>query len=172
MWIFDETLFGIAIRTAVIYLVVLGGLRLAGKRDTGQMTPLDLVLLLLLANAVQNAMTGPDTSVSGGIVAAATLLLVNSGVNRLGKRGRPVRRWLEGTPRLLVRSGHVVSENLEREHLSVDDLHQAFREHGVLSLGDVALAVLEVDGSISVLRNEELPQTARPHHRIHLVRHP
>ena len=75
-------------------------------------------------------------------------------------------------PRLLVRSGHVVSENLEREHLSVDDLHQAFREHGVLSLGDVALAVLEVDGSISVLRNEELPQSARPHHRIHLVRRP
>jgi uncharacterized membrane protein YcaP (DUF421 family) len=171
MWTFDETLLLIALRTAAIYVVVLGGLRLAGKRDTGQMTPLDLVLLLLLANAVQNAMTGPDTSLSGGIVAAATLLLVNTGINRLGTRNRRVRRWLEGTPRLLVRSGHVVQENLEREHLSVDDLHQAFREHGVQSLSDVALAVLEVDGSISVLRNEEMPQAARPHHRIHLLRH-
>ena len=172
MWNDSRTFLEIALRTAVIYAVILGGLRLVGKRETGQMTPLDLTLLLLLANAVQNAMTGPDTSLAGGIVAAATLLLVNSLVNRLVKRRGSVQGWVLGTPRVLVRSGQIIADNLEKERLSVDELHQALREHGVATVRDVALAVLEVDGSISVLRNDELPRAAQPHHRIRIVRHP
>jgi uncharacterized membrane protein YcaP (DUF421 family) len=171
MWIFDTTLLDIAFRTAVIYLVVLGGLRLLGKRETGQMTPLDLVLLLLLANAVQNAMTGPDTSLTGGIVAAATLLTVTVVTKRFGRRRGVVRGWLVGTPRLLIRSGEILRENLDKEGLSVDELHQALREHGVATVREVALAVLELDGSISVLKDDELPRSRQPHHRIRIVRH-
>ena len=83
MWIFNHTLLEIALRTTIIYVVVLIGIRLTGKREVGQMTPFDLVLLLLIANAVQNAMTGPDNSVTGGLAAALTLLGINAAVLRL-----------------------------------------------------------------------------------------
>lgn len=171
MWTFDSTLLLIVARTLMVYLVLLLGLRLTGKREVGQMTPFDLVLLLLLSNAVQNAMTGPDTSVSGGIVAAITLLLVNAFLTRLVGPRRHLRKLIEGTPRLLIHSGQVVMENLAKENLTVDELHQALREHGVSSITEVGLAVLEVDGSISVLKKDELPSTVRPHHRIRFLRH-
>lgn len=164
------TLLGIVGRTLVVYCVTLAGIRLAGKREVGQMTPFDLVVLLLLANAVQNAMTGPDTSLYGGIVAAATLLLVNAVVARLTWRSRRVRVWLEGTPRLLVRSGRVLHQNLIDERLSIEELHQALREHGVPTVEEVSLAVLEIDGTISVLKQDDMPTEVRPHHRVRLKR--
>jgi uncharacterized membrane protein YcaP (DUF421 family) len=169
MWLFDNTLLSIVLRTAIIYIVVLVGIRLSGKREIGQMTPFDLVLLLLIANAVQNAMTGPDTSITGGVVAAATLLLINTIVSRIVRRNKKLRTWVEGTPTILVRHGNVVPENLVKERIPIEELRQAFREHGVAALEDVALAVLEVDGTISVLTKEELPPTPRPHHRIKLL---
>src|SRR5258708_31697844 len=91
-----HTLLEIALRTIVIYLVVLIGVRLSGKREVGQMTPFDLVLLLLISNSVQNAMTGPDTSVLGGIAAATTLLLVNRLVAAISGRNRRLRKVIEG----------------------------------------------------------------------------
>jgi uncharacterized membrane protein YcaP (DUF421 family) len=165
MW----TLVGIAGRTLLIYVVVLTGIRLAGKREVGQMTPFDLVLLLLLANAVQNAMTGPDTTIQGGIVAAITLLLANGIVGRFAWRSRRVRTWLEGQPKLLIRSGVLLTKHLIEEHIRAEDVQQALREHGVATVKEVALAVLEIDGTISVLKNDELPQAQRPHHRIRIV---
>lgn len=168
MWSTAHTLVEIVIRTTIIYLVIVIGFRLSGTRQVGQMTPFDLALLLLIANAVQNAMTGPDTSLSGGIVAAVTLLIANALVSRVVWRHRRIRKWLEGTPRLLIHKGRILMENLEREKVTVDELHEALREHGIASIADVGLAVLEVDGTISVLKNDELPTPARPHHRIRL----
>lgn len=168
MGIMAHTFGEIVIRTTIIYFVILIGFRLTGKRQVGQMTPFDLALLLLIANAVQNAMTGPDTSLSGGIVAAVTLLIANALVSRVVWRHRRVRRWLEGTPRLLIHKGRIVMENLEREKVTIDELHQALREHGIVGVSDVGLAVLEVDGTISVLKNDEIPAPTRPHHRIRL----
>src|SRR5438874_6704489 len=95
----------IFVRTLVIYLVVLIGVRLSGKREVGQMTPFDLTLLLLLSNSVQNAMTGPDTSLLGGIIAACTLLLVNYGVAGISGSNRRLRRLIQGQPTLLVHDG-------------------------------------------------------------------
>jgi uncharacterized membrane protein YcaP (DUF421 family) len=92
----------IALRTAVIYLVVLIGVRLSGKREVGQMTPFDLTLLLLLSNSVQNAMTGPDTSLIGGVVAASTLLLLNYVVGSFSGRNRVFRHVVQGEPSLLI----------------------------------------------------------------------
>lgn len=163
-------LLGIAGRTLVVYLVTLAGLRLSGKREVGQMTPFDLAMLLLLANAVQNAMTGPDTTLLGGLVAAVTLLVANSLVARLSWRSRRVRALIEGTPRLLVRSGHVLQQNMIDERLSVEELHQALREHGVASIDDVALAVLEIDGTISVLKKDDMPTAPRQHHNMRMTR--
>ncbi len=169
MEIINHPLLEIALRTAIIYIVVLIGLRLTGKREVGQMMPLDLALLILLANAVQNAMTGPDTSLGGGLAAAATLLVLNVALTRVAWRHRKIRRLVEGTPTLLIRHGKILQENLAKEKLTSDDLHQALREHGIVSAGDVSLAVLEIDGSISVLKNDEMPAVTLPHHRMRFL---
>jgi uncharacterized membrane protein YcaP (DUF421 family) len=141
----------IALRTAAIYLVILVGLRLAGKREIGQMTVFDLVVLLLLANAVQNAMVGPDTSLAGGVLAAAILLLLNTVVARLRLRWPRLRRVIEGSPTLLVLHGEVIPDHLRREGLDQETLETALREHGVADVTGVEMAVLEIDGSISVV---------------------
>jgi uncharacterized membrane protein YcaP (DUF421 family) len=141
----------IVLRTAVIYLVILIGLRLAGKREIGQMTVFDLVVLLLIANAVQNAMVGPDTSLAGGVLAAVVLLALNAAVARLRLRWPRLRRMVEGSPTLLVLHGEVMADHLRREGLDQETLEAALREHGVADLSDVEMAVLEIDGSISVV---------------------
>ena len=117
MFISYQTLLEIVLRVSIVYAVVLVGIRLTGKREVGQMTPFDFVLLLLIANAVQNAMTGPDTSLPGGIIAAATLLCVNAIVTRLAWRNRGIRRTMECSPTLLVNNGKVLVKNLEKERI-------------------------------------------------------
>jgi uncharacterized membrane protein YcaP (DUF421 family) len=158
-----HTLVEIALRTTVIYLLVLIGIRLSGKREVGQMTPFDLVLLLLISNSVQNAMTGPDTSVAGGAVAAITLLIMNYLVAELSGGNRRFRKFVEGQPSLLVHDGQVLTAHLAKEHVSMDELERSLREHGVASYKDAALAVLEVDGSISVLKYDDIQPSASTH---------
>jgi uncharacterized membrane protein YcaP (DUF421 family) len=144
-----HVLLQIVLRTGVIYLLVLIGVRLSGKREVGQMTPFDLTLLLLLSNSVQNAMTGPDTSLLGGAVAAATLLILNYLVANVSGGNRRFRKLVEGEPSLLVHDGKV--------------LDRALREHGLNSPKQAALAVLEVDGSISCLKYDDIKSTASTH---------
>jgi uncharacterized membrane protein YcaP (DUF421 family) len=153
----------IVLRTGVIYLLVLMGVRLSGKREVGQMTPFDLTLLLLLSNSVQNAMTGPDTSLAGGAVAACTLLSLNYLVAEVSGTNRRFRRLIQGQPTLLIHDGKTIESHMAREHVSVDELQRALREHGINSIGQTALAVLEVDGSISCLKYEEIQQGSDSH---------
>lgn len=153
-------------RTVVIYLIVLVGVRLSGKREVGQMTPFDLTLLLLISNSVQNAMTGPDNSLVGGIAAAVTLLIMNYVIAELSGANRRFRKMVEGQPSLLIHDGHLIPAHMAKEHVSMDELERALREHGINTYHDVALAVLEVDGSISCLKYDEL----NPASHNHLVR--
>ena len=159
----SHVLLQIVLRTGVIYLLVLIGVRLSGKREVGQMTPFDLTLLLLLSNSVQNAMTGPDTSLAGGAVAAATLLLLNYGIAYLAGGNRRLRKFIEGEPSLLIHDGKVIPSHMARERVSMDELHRALREHGIQNCDQVALAVLEVDGSISCLKYDEIKPDANTH---------
>ncbi len=161
-----HVLIQIALRTAVIYFVVLLGVRLSGKREVGQMTPFDLTLLLLISNAVQNAMTGPDTSLLGGVVAASTLLVLNYLIAEVSGGNRRFRKFVQGQPSLLIHDGQVIESHMAKEHVSMDELQRALREHGIASYHDVALAVLEVDGSISCLKYDEI----KPDANTHLVR--
>ncbi len=157
----------IILRTAIIYVVVLLGVRLSGKREVGQMTPFDLVLLLLISNSVQNAMTGPDNTVVGGIAAAITLLVMNYVIADVSGANRRFRKLIQGQPSLLIHNGQVIATHMAKEHVSMDELERALREHGINSYRDVALGVLEVDGSISLLKYDELS----PASQNHLVRH-
>lgn len=158
-----HVLLGIALGTAVIYIVVLLGVRLSGKREVGQMTPFDLTLLLLLSNSVQNAMTGPDTSLLGGVIAASTLLVLNYLVAEISGRNRGFRKLVQGQPSLLVHDGEVIASHMAKEHVSMDELDRALREHGINNCKDVALAVLEVDDSISCLKYDDLNPKANNH---------
>src|SRR5438067_7272127 len=118
-----HTLLEIALRSAIVYLVVIVGIRLSGKREVGQMTPFDLTLLLLLSNSVQNAMTGPDTSLAGGAIAACTLLVLNYFVAELSGTNRRFRRLIQGQPTLLTHDGKTIETHMAKEHVSVDELH-------------------------------------------------
>ena len=168
-----HVLVNIALRTTVIYGVVLIGVRLSGKREVGQMTPFDLTLLLLLSNSVQNAMTGPDTSLLGGVIAASTLLLLNYLIADVSGANRRFRRFIQGQPSLLVHDGQIIESHMAKEHVSMDELERALREHGITTYHDVALGVLEVDGSISLLKYEDLNPAAHTHlsRRKHIPKH-
>jgi uncharacterized membrane protein YcaP (DUF421 family) len=141
----------VAIRTAVVYAFLVVALRLAGKRQVGQLSILDLVLLLVISDAVQNSMVGENTSLAGGILAALTLLLLDRALGVVAERNRRVRRAIEGEPRLLVRNGNALSKALHDEGVDEGELNAALREHGVTRVDQVRLAVLETDGSISVI---------------------
>jgi uncharacterized membrane protein YcaP (DUF421 family) len=144
-------LWEIVLRTLVVYVVVLGLLRLGGKRELGTMSPADLVVILIIANAVQNSMNGGDLSLIGGLVSAGTLVGMNLLLGRLG-RGFPVLgRLVVEEPTLLLQDGEPIKKNMESEHVDVADIEMAAREHGIDELREVAAAVLEVDGSISII---------------------
>lgn len=156
----------IALRTTVVYVLVLVGIRLTGKREVGQMTPFDLTLLLLLSNSVQNAMTGPDTSVVGGATAALVLLTLNFLLAELSGINRRFRKLIQGSPSLLIHNGECITAHMAKEHISMDELNRALREHGVSCTAEAALAVLEVDGSISVLKYDDVPDSSKPQKRL------
>jgi uncharacterized membrane protein YcaP (DUF421 family) len=155
----------IVVRTVVIYLTVFVGLRLTGKRELGQMTVFDLVVILLISNAVQNAMVGPDVSLTGGVIAAIVLLAVNWAVSQVRLRSRYWGKLLAGTPTVLIEDGEFVAQHLREEGLERAEVEMAMREHGVESVRDVKLAVLEVDGSISIVPTDSRVIRTRKHIR-------
>jgi len=143
----------IALRSLAVYVAIVVLLRLGGRRQLGQLTPFDLVALLLVSNAVQNAMVGDDVSVPGGIVSAATLLSVAAVMVHLRARLPWIRRLVEGTgPTVLVQNGAFNERNLARVGLAHDDVLRALREHAeVDDVTHVRLAVLETDGTVSIV---------------------
>lgn len=148
-------LWQIIVRSVAIYLVLLIGLRVFGKREVGQFTIFDLVLVLLVANAVQPAMTGPDSSLTGGLVIIAVLLVVNLALAQVRARSPFARRLLGGHPRVIAQNGAWLTPALRFEGLDEDDAMMALREHGIDNVNQVKLAVLETDGSISVVPSDQ-----------------
>jgi uncharacterized membrane protein YcaP (DUF421 family) len=141
-------------RTLVVYFVLLIALRLAGKRALSQMTPFDLVVLLIIANAVQNAMVGADVSLNAGLVAALALLLVDRLVGWLTLRPGRLAAAVTGSPTLLIHDGQLLMDHLRAEGLTEAEVLQALREHGVDDVAAVKNAVLEIDGTISVIARD------------------
>jgi len=144
------------LRAVIVYVVLLAMIRLSGKRTMGQFTAFDMLLIVLLGNAVQNALLGKDTSMTGGLLLAATLIVLNWCVGFVTARSRTAERLLEGAPVLLARNGHVYRDVLRRELVSRDDFAKAMREAGCSDVERVHLALLETDGHITiVLRDAE-----------------
>ena len=151
MFDFGTPWWQIVARTLLVYAAVLIGLRVMGKRQIGQMNLADLVVILLIANAVQNAMVGPDVSLPGGVLAAMTLLVANFGVTRILARSSFAERLVEGSPTILVKDGEYVDEHLRHEAVNRDEVAMAIREHGIADASGVRVAYLEPDGTISVI---------------------
>ena len=139
-------------RAAAVYVFLLVAFRLTGKRQIGQLTPFDLVVLLVISNIVQNAMIGNDNSLTGGLIGALTILGVNYIVVGLTFRSKRLRRILEASPTLLIHNGRILRANLDRERVTLDDLQAALRRSGVVDPTRVRFAVLEESGGISVVR--------------------
>ncbi|HEY6057637.1 MAG TPA: YetF domain-containing protein [Candidatus Limnocylindrales bacterium] len=142
---------GVAIRSAVVYLFLVVGLRFGGKREVGQLTLPDLVVLLVIANGVQNAMVGSNTTLIGGLVSGAVVLVIARLIQVAVERSPRLEQALIGEPRVIVRDGQPLANALREEEITPSELAAALREHGIEEVTDVRLAVLEVDGSISVI---------------------
>lgn len=147
--------------SAVVYLFIVIAIRLFGKKELAQLSVIDLVFILLISNAVQNAMTGPDFSLRGGLVAAGTLFAVNYLFKNMVYFSPKFSRFMQGSPLLLIYKGVLNKENMEKYKITYDELMEVIREHGVSSISEVDLAVLEVDGNISVLSDEFRKKTIK-----------
>ncbi len=139
------------LRSVVVYLFLLVAFRLTGKRQAGQLTPFDLVVLLIISNVVQNAVIGPDNSLTGGLIGAAVILALNYAVVELTFRSKRARRLLELQPTLLIHNGRILHENLKAERVTLDDLLAALRRSGTADASRIRFAVLEENGGISVV---------------------
>jgi uncharacterized membrane protein YcaP (DUF421 family) len=145
----------IVLRTAIVYLFLVVILRISGKREVGQFSIFELVVVLIISNAVQNAMVGENTTLWAGLLAVLTLLGLDIGLRTLTRRFRRLRHVLEGEPRLLARDGQMLTKAMHEEGIEEDDLIAALHHNGLERIDEVRLAILEVDGSISVIPKKD-----------------
>lgn len=141
----------VILRSSLIYLFIIAAIRIFGKREISQLSVVDLVFILLISNSVQNAMVGPSTSLLSGVIAAGTLFVINRILGLLSYKFKIFQSALEGQTVMLVYEGKIMQKHLEQAEISRDELYAAIREHGVEHIENVDLAILEVDGNISVL---------------------
>jgi uncharacterized membrane protein YcaP (DUF421 family) len=151
----------IVFSSVAVYFFIILAIRLFGKKELAQLSVYDLVFILLISNAVQNAMVGPDSTLTGGLVAAASLFVVNFILKKLEIHFPKFGKAIQGEAVMLVLEGKMMSANMKNAGITEDELLEAVREHGVASLSEVTLAVLEVDGNISVLSTDIRKKTSK-----------
>ncbi len=151
----------ISAKSIAIYLFILLALRLFGKKELAQLSVVDLVFILLISNSVQNAMVGPDNTLLGGMAAATGLFVINYIFKLLLKKFPSLSRIVQGDELMLIYKGKILQSHLDKSMITKEELQAAIREHGVESIKDVDLAILEVDGNISVLSKDFQHKTMR-----------
>lgn len=161
MELFKNEYLAIITSSVVIYLFIIIAIRLFGKKELSQLSVFDLVFILLISNAVQNAMVGNNATLAGGLLAAATLFAVNYILKMLSYYFPAFRHTIQGQDIMLVYKGKMIESNMKKAQFTEEELMEAIREHGVSSLKQVDLAILEVDGNISVLSDEFRHRTVR-----------
>jgi uncharacterized membrane protein YcaP (DUF421 family) len=149
------------IRPLIVYVFLIVGLRLAGKRELAQLNPFDLVVLLTLSNAVQNAIIGDDNTVTGGLIGAATLLTVNHFVVRYTYGHDRLERLVEGDADVLIDRGVVQLDRLKKELITLSELQSSAHKQGFATLDEVDRAILEPGGTICFFGKRPTPETSR-----------
>jgi uncharacterized membrane protein YcaP (DUF421 family) len=158
MWNMAVPAWELVVRALVVYVFLIALLRLTGKRQVGQLSPFDLVLLLVLSNAVQNSMNAGDNSLVGGLISAATLIGVNHLVGLATYRHKRIEALVEGRPQVLIHNGRVFESVMVSAQLTHHELNAALRQSGCDSASQVHLAVLENNGAISVVPASQAPR--------------
>lgn len=143
----------IALRSIGVYVFIIIAIRFFGKKELSQLSVIDLVFILLISNSVQNAMVGSNVTLQGGLFAALTLFIVNYILKQLLFKSKKLSEIIQGKSVVLIYDGVVQTKNLEITRITKEELGSAIREHGVLDAKNVFLAMLEVDGSISIVSN-------------------
>jgi uncharacterized membrane protein YcaP (DUF421 family) len=151
----------IVLSSLAVYLFIIIAIRLFGKKELAQLSITDLVFILLISNSVQNAMVGSDSSLSGGLIAASTLFIVNYLFKFLLYRFPKFSNLVQGNDLMLIYKGQVNEENLSKSRIARNELLETVREHGVSEIREVDLAILETDGNISIISNEYKHRTVR-----------
>jgi hypothetical protein len=157
----------IILRTLAVYIFMILAIRLFGKKELAQLSVIDLVFILLISNSVQNAMVGPDTSLYGGLIAAGALFLANYTLKGLFYRNKRFSQLVQGESILLIYEGVANMENCKKAEITIEELEAAVREHGARDIQKVDLAILEVDGNISVISSEFQSRSKVSHPRKH-----
>ncbi len=151
LWHLSYPAWHFLLRGSMVYIVVLLLLRLGGKRQIGQMGTGEFVAILLISNAVQNAMNGGDNSIAAGLILAFVIILLSVLIDYLTFKSKRWEAWIQGQPRLLIHHGEILQQNLEKELLNLHELKTILRRQGIHNLEDVQEAVLESNGSVSVI---------------------
>jgi uncharacterized membrane protein YcaP (DUF421 family) len=162
----------IAGKSIAVYIFIILAIRLFGKKELAQLSVIDLVFILLISNSVQNAMVGSDSSLQGGIVAALSLFICNYIFKFFMTRSKKFSAMVQGEKIVLVHNGKVLNKSMKTAMMSVDELERAIREHGVTGIEKVDLAVLEVDGNISILSDDFKHRTVKPRKKPQLSHNP
>lgn len=149
----------IILRCVAVYFFIIIALRVFGKKELAQLSVVDLVFILLISNSVQNAMVGSDASLHGGLLAALSLFVINFLLKRIFYRHKNLSDFLQGKELLLIYKGNINDEHLRKANITVNELLAAVREHGVSSIDNVDLAMLEVDGNISIVSHDYQQRT-------------
>ena len=160
MWPLTVPFWELILRAALVYILIIVLLRMTGKRQIGQMAPFDLVLLLVLSNAVQNAMNGGDNSMTAGVISASTLIGLNYCVGIATFKSKKLEALIEGRPEVLIHNGRIFTEVMQKAHLTHHELNAALRGAGCACVEDVHYAILENSGRISVQRKSAKPQAS------------
>jgi len=151
--------------SAAIYVFLILAIRLFGKKEFSQLSVFDIVFILLISNAVQNSMIAADFSFWGGVVSAVTLFIINFVFKNVIYKIPKVSEWVQGHPIMLIYDGKTIPESMKKAKVNTPELEEAAREHGVESIEYVSLAVLELDGSISIVAEERTSNIKRRHRR-------
>lgn len=161
MWHISFPAWQFVVRAVVVYLAIVFLLRIGGKRQIGQMGTGEFVAILLISNAVQNSMNGGDNSITGGLILATVLIVLSLFVDYVTYKSRWAESVIQGTPTLLVHNGEMLMPNLEKELLSPHELKTILRRQGIHDINEVASAILESNGSVSVTKKSEINKEPR-----------
>lgn len=153
----------IVLRSIAVYFFMIAALRIFGKKELSQLNTADVILILLISNSVQNAMVGNNSSLTGGLVAALILFILNYLLKKIMFTSKFFRQLIQSKPEILIHNGKIEFSSLSRLGITSDEMQEAMREHGIEYYKDVKLAMLEIDGNISIISgNENIKQT---HHK-------
>ncbi len=155
MWSSETPVTELLIRAGAIFVFAMVIMRIWGKKHLSELNPFDLVIMLVMSESLQNALVGDDKSIFGGMISMTTLILLNVALNKSLYYFRPAERVIEGTPRIIIKGGEIDHKMLKLESMTMQDLHSALRQQGVMEAEEVEWGIMETNGKFSVIKKHE-----------------